>query len=102
MTEFALLRITFACSLRVHHHFRSQAADPCTEIMRTYTEEGKKVERNNGPKLPAVFRRVSDDCVVAKCSATDFWAYKEDDVNDAEDDEDGGAAGGAGGDKADE
>ena len=32
----------------------------CVKSMRTETEEGKKVERNNGEKLVAVFRRVED------------------------------------------
>ena len=35
-------------------------ADPCVEIMRISTEEGKKVERNAGLKLVACFRRLED------------------------------------------
>jgi len=35
-------------------------ADECVSIMSTATEEGKKVERNNGPKLIACFRRLED------------------------------------------
>jgi tRNA (guanine-N7-)-methyltransferase len=35
-------------------------ADECVEIMRTATEEGKKVERNQGLKLVACFRRLED------------------------------------------
>jgi len=37
-----------------------QDADPCVEIMRTATEEGKKVERNKGQKHVALFRRLED------------------------------------------
>lgn len=32
----------------------------CVEVMRTETEEGKKVERNGGLKLVACFRRAGD------------------------------------------
>lgn len=34
--------------------------DECVEVMRTETEEGKKVERNKGPKYVALFRRLED------------------------------------------
>lgn len=34
--------------------------DECAEVMRTETEEGKKVERNGGTKFVAVFRRLED------------------------------------------
>jgi tRNA (guanine-N7-)-methyltransferase len=34
------------------------AADPVVEQVRVSTEEGRKVERNAGPKLLAVFRRL--------------------------------------------
>ncbi len=34
------------------------AADPVVEHVRAATEEGKKVERNEGPKLLAVYRRL--------------------------------------------
>ncbi|KAI5922792.1 putative methyltransferase [Camillea tinctor] len=37
-----------------------QEADPCVGIMRTETEEGKKVERNKGQKFVALFRRLED------------------------------------------
>ncbi|KAK4234404.1 putative methyltransferase-domain-containing protein [Achaetomium macrosporum] len=37
-----------------------QEADPCVEIMRTETEEGKKVERHKGQKHVALFRRLED------------------------------------------
>ncbi len=34
--------------------------DECVAVMRTETEEGKKVERNGGTKYVAVFRRLED------------------------------------------
>lgn len=34
--------------------------DPCVRIMRTATEEGKKVSRNGGQKFVAIFRRIAD------------------------------------------
>ena len=34
--------------------------EACVRIMMTETEEGKKVERNGGEKLVAVFRRLED------------------------------------------
>ncbi|KAI6379418.1 tRNA (guanine-N(7)-)-methyltransferase (tRNA(m7G46)-methyltransferase) [Pyricularia grisea] len=37
-----------------------QEADPCVAIMRSETEEGKKVERNKGHKYVALFRRLED------------------------------------------
>ena len=37
-----------------------QEADPCVGIMRTETEEGKKVERHKGQKHVALFRRLED------------------------------------------
>ncbi|KAH8666666.1 guanine-N(7)--methyltransferase [Xylariales sp. PMI_506] len=53
------------------HHFNAhpsfervseeeQEADPCVNIMRTETEEGKKVERNKGQKFVALFRRIEE------------------------------------------
>ncbi|BAE54893.1 methyltransferase-like protein 1 [Aspergillus flavus] len=36
------------------------ASDPCVEVMRESTEEGKKVTRNKGNKYVAVFRRKAD------------------------------------------
>jgi tRNA (guanine-N7-)-methyltransferase len=35
-------------------------SDECVAVMRTETEEGKKVERNGGTKYVAVFRRLED------------------------------------------
>ncbi|KAK4154342.1 putative methyltransferase-domain-containing protein [Chaetomidium leptoderma] len=37
-----------------------QEADPCVAIMRTETEEGKKVERHKGQKYVALFKRLED------------------------------------------
>ncbi|KAI0441857.1 putative methyltransferase-domain-containing protein [Xylaria telfairii] len=37
-----------------------EEADPCVEIMKTETEESKKVERNKGQKFIALFRRLED------------------------------------------
>ena len=37
-----------------------QEADECVAVMRTETEEGKKVERNNGQKFVALFRRLEN------------------------------------------
>lgn len=37
-----------------------QEADECVAVMRTETEEGKKVERNKGPKFVALFKRLED------------------------------------------
>lgn len=36
------------------------ATDECVEVMKTETEEGKKVERNGGTKFVACFRRLPD------------------------------------------
>ncbi len=55
-----------------------QAGDLCIEVMRTKTEEGVKVERNHGPKLPAVFVRVSDAEAAAKDAAAAFWSGPQD------------------------
>jgi tRNA (guanine-N7-)-methyltransferase len=37
-----------------------QEADECVQVMRVETEEGKKVERNNGKKFVACYRRLED------------------------------------------
>ena len=37
-----------------------QEGDECVGVMRSETEEGKKVERNGGNKFVALFRRVED------------------------------------------
>lgn len=49
-------------------------SDPCVEVMRTYTEEGKKVERMQKPKYFAVFRRISDEDADARAASFDLWA----------------------------
>ena len=36
------------------------ALDECAQVMKTETEEGKKVERNKGQKFVAVYRRLED------------------------------------------
>ncbi|KAI1431428.1 putative methyltransferase [Xylaria sp. CBS 124048] len=51
--------------LEAHPLFRrmseeEQDADRCVEIMRTETEESKKVERNKGQKFVALFERLED------------------------------------------
>jgi len=70
-----------------HHSFRrlteaELAADPCVEVMRNATEEGKKVARGGGDnrkgeKYIAAFVRVSDvEAVQREAAATggDFWS----------------------------
>ncbi|OTB09551.1 hypothetical protein M426DRAFT_316105 [Hypoxylon sp. CI-4A] len=37
-----------------------QDVDPCVDVMKSETEEGKKVERNKGQKFVALFRRLQD------------------------------------------
>ena len=37
-----------------------QAKDECARVMMTETEEGKKVDRNNGQKFVALFKRLED------------------------------------------
>lgn len=37
-----------------------QEKDECVQVMRTETEEGKKVARNKGDKFVALFRRLED------------------------------------------
>lgn len=37
-----------------------EQADPCVEVMMKETEEGKKVERNQGQKFVALYRRLED------------------------------------------
>ena len=39
---------------------KEQEEDVCVQVMRTETEEGKKVERNGGHKFVACFRRLED------------------------------------------
>ncbi|EGY20468.1 hypothetical protein HYQ45_003002 [Verticillium longisporum] len=37
-----------------------EASDECVKVMKSETEEGKKVERNSGHKFVAIFRRLED------------------------------------------
>lgn len=39
---------------------REEDTDICVQVMRTETEEGKKVERNKGQKYVACFQRLKD------------------------------------------
>lgn len=39
---------------------QDQDGDECVMVMRTETEEGKKVERNKGRKFVACWRRAQD------------------------------------------
>jgi len=39
---------------------QDQDADDCVQVMRKETEEGKKVERNQGDKFVACYRRLQD------------------------------------------
>jgi tRNA (guanine-N(7)-)-methyltransferase len=50
------------------------ASDPAVPVMRTYTEEGQKVERNRGDKYVAVFRRLTAAQSDAKAATHDFWS----------------------------
>ena len=47
---------------RVEREFEDEGEemDPCVRVMRGATEEGKKVERNQGGKYVACFRRVEE------------------------------------------
>ncbi|KAF2401352.1 hypothetical protein EJ06DRAFT_388751 [Trichodelitschia bisporula] len=49
-----------ACPLFLTLTSEELASDECVEIMKTGTEEGKKVERNGGTKYVACFRRLED------------------------------------------
>ena len=52
------------------------AGDPCVAVMRTYTEEGIKVARNEGDKFVAVFRRLGERAATERANALsggDFW-----------------------------
>jgi len=62
MTE---LHEWMAAHLKIHPMFdtipnEELVDDPCLEAARVSTEEGKKVERNNGDKWVACFRRRED------------------------------------------
>lgn len=47
------------------------ASDPVVEQVRISTEEGRKVERNEGPKLLAVFRRLAEPKTSAPLDVVD-------------------------------
>ncbi|KKY34918.1 putative intermediate filament protein [Diaporthe ampelina] len=49
-----------------------QEKDECVAVMRTETEEGKKVERNQGLKFVALYRRLEDPPCIASFIA---WGY---------------------------
>ena len=81
ITDVRDLHNWMAAHADAHPAFRRLSAeelanDPCVEVMRTYTEEGKKVERLQGDKHIAVFVRLTDDEARAKAasSAPDFWS----------------------------
>ena len=59
---------SLGCFCSVTHHRVFVAV-----VMYTYTEEGKKVERNAGPKLASVFVRRSDAEALAVEATRDFW-----------------------------
>lgn len=43
------------------------AKDPVVPLLGNSSEEGKKVERNNGEMFPAVFRRIAGDSKPNEC-----------------------------------
>lgn len=53
------------------------ATDPVVPIMRSYTEEGIRVEKMAGLKLVAVFRRVPEAKAIAAAETRDFWDEPE-------------------------
>lgn len=60
--------------------------DPCVEAMKTETEEGKKVARNNGSKYYAVYERI-ESSELAPLTIENFWEEEEvdeDQMDDAE------------------
>ncbi|KAF3928850.1 hypothetical protein ABW20_dc0101576 [Dactylellina cionopaga] len=65
ITDVENLHLWMAKHLEEHPMFErlaeeEQENDVCVKIMRTDTEEGKKVERNKGNKWVACFRRIED------------------------------------------
>ncbi|KAJ3561721.1 hypothetical protein NPX13_g8836 [Xylaria arbuscula] len=65
ITDVEDLHLWMVRHLEAHPSFEriseeEQDADPCVEIMKTETEESKKVERNKGQKFIALFRRLED------------------------------------------
>ena len=65
ITDVEDLHLWMAEHFEAHPSFRrvkdeDVESDECVEVMRTETEEGKKVERNAGTKFVAVFERLED------------------------------------------
>lgn len=57
-----------------------EADDPCINVMRTVTEEGKKVERNKGSKYFAVYERITDERVLTRNNFFDALGSTNDNV----------------------
>lgn len=53
-----------------------ETEDPCVQAMKTETEEGKKVARNNGNKYYAVYERM-DLSEVIPLTMDSFWAAEQ-------------------------
>eukprot|EP01138_Halocafeteria_seosinensis_P012035 gb/GECG01012300.1/.p1 GENE.gb/GECG01012300.1/~~gb/GECG01012300.1/.p1 ORF type:complete len:292 (+),score=45.11 gb/GECG01012300.1/:1-876(+) len=47
--------------------------DPCVQVMKEATEEGKKVTRNEGKKYIAVFKRLTDEETEENARKMGFW-----------------------------
>ena len=65
ITDVEDLHLWIVTHFSAHPSFKSmtqeeQADDICVQTMKVETEEGKKVERNRGPKFVACFRRLQD------------------------------------------
>jgi tRNA (guanine-N7-)-methyltransferase len=65
ITDVEDLHVWMAGHFEAHRSFErvegeEVEGDECVTVMRTETEEGKKVERNGGKKFVAVFRRLED------------------------------------------
>lgn len=65
ITDVEDLHLWMVEHLEAHPSFQripkeEEEKDDCVRVMSTETEESKKVERNNGPKYVALFRRLED------------------------------------------
>lgn len=65
ITDVEDLHLWMVEHLEAHPSFErvskeEEEQDDCVRVMSTETEESKKVERNNGPKYVALFRRLED------------------------------------------
>ncbi|KAM0331723.1 hypothetical protein ACHAQA_003402 [Verticillium albo-atrum] len=65
ITDVEALHLWMVEHLEAHPSFarvaaEEEAADDCVKVMKSETEEGKKVERNSGHKFVAIFRRLED------------------------------------------